>query len=111
MASLLAAGTDSAPELGTNAFGLGSDSFGLGTDISGIGRDLGGSGLELAGGDSLLGAEEAIPSELGAIGAVDGLGPLGDPWAAGVDGGGSARPGWASLLGALCVAAWWALSR
>ena len=108
MASLLAAGTDSAPELGTNAFGLGSDSFGLGTDISGIGLDLGGSGLELAGGDSLLGAEEAIPSELGAIGAVDGLGPLGDPWAAGVDGGASAGLGQASSLGTLSVPQSWA---
>ncbi len=109
MTSLLDVGSSSAPEIGTSALGFGSDGFGLSTDISGFALDLAGSGLELIGGDSLLGAEEAVPAELGALGSLDGLNPLIDPWSAGLSGGDpSAGLGQASQLGTLSVPPGWA---
>jgi PPE-repeat protein len=108
MASLLDVGSSTAPELGTSALGFGSDGFGLSTDISGFALDLAGSGLELVGGDSLLGAEEAIPGELGALGPLDVLNPLLDPWSAELGGDPSAGLGQASQLGTLSVPPGWA---
>jgi PPE-repeat protein len=107
MASLVGVGNSAAPELGTSALGFGSDGFGLSTDISGFALDLAGSGLELVGGDSLLGAEEAVPGELGAIGPLDELSQLADPWSAGLGGEPSAGLGQASQLGTLSVPPGW----
>jgi PPE-repeat protein len=107
MASLVDVGNSAAPELGTSALGFGSDGFGLSTDISGFALDLAGSGLELVGGDSLLGAEEAVPGELGAIGPLDELSRLADPWSAGLGGEPSAGLGQASQLGTLSVPPGW----
>ena len=107
MTSLLDVGGSGAPEIGSSALGLGSDGFGLSTDISGFALDLAGSGLELVGGDSLLGAEEAVPGELGALESLDGLNPL-DPWSAGLGGEPSAGLGQASQLGTLSVPPGWA---
>lgn len=106
--TLLTAGTDATPEVGTHAFGLASDGFGLGSDISGIGLDLAGSGLEFAGSDSLVGAAEAAPAGLEAFGPLEGLGALADPWATGADGGAYAGLGQASSLGTLSVPPSWA---
>lgn len=108
MTGLVDVGTGSAPEIGTSALGFGSDGFGLSTDISGFALDLAGSGLELIGGDSLLGAEEAVPTEFGALGSLDGLNPLVDPWSAGLGGDPSAGLGQASQLGTLSVPPGWA---
>jgi PPE-repeat protein len=108
MTSLLDIPSSTAPEIGSSALGFGSDGFGLSTDISGFALDLTGSGLELVGGDSLLGAEEAIPAELGAAGSLDVLNPLADPWSAGLGGEPSAGLGQASQLGTLSVPPAWA---
>ncbi|OBA60227.1 hypothetical protein A5647_14760 [Mycobacterium sp. 1100029.7] len=108
MTRLVDVGSSSAPEIGTSALGFGSDGFGLSTDISGFALDLAGSGLELVGGDSLLGAEEAVPAELGALGSLDGLNPLLDPWSAGLGGEPSAGLGQAAQLGTLSVPPGWA---
>ncbi|BBY21469.1 PPE family protein [Mycobacterium stomatepiae] len=106
--ALLDIPSSTAPEIGTSALGFGSDGLGLGTDISGFALDLAGSGLELVGGDSLLGAEEAVPAELGAIGPLDLLNPLADPWSAGLSGEPSAALSHASQLGTLSVPPGWA---
>jgi PPE-repeat protein len=108
MTALLDIPSSAAPEIGTSALGFGSDGLGLGTDISGFALDLAGSGLELVGGDSLLGAEEAMPAELGAIGPLDLLNPFGDPWSAGSNVEPSAALGHASQLGTLSVPPGWA---
>lgn len=108
MTSLLDIPSSAAPEIGSSALGFGSDGFGLSTDISGFALDLAGSGLELVGGDSLLGAEEAIPGELGAVGSLDVLNPFADPWSAGLGGEPSAGLGQASQLGTLSVPPGWA---
>ncbi|ORV48247.1 hypothetical protein AWC05_06875 [Mycobacterium florentinum] len=108
MATLLDIPGSTAPEIGSSALGFGSDGFGLSTDISGFALDLAGSGLELVGGDSLLGAEEAVPAELGALGPLDVLNPFADPWSAGSSGEPSADLGHASQLGTLSVPPGWA---
>ncbi|MEZ0354311.1 PPE family protein [Mycobacterium sp. pR1184] len=95
----------SAPEIGTSALGFGSDGFGLSTDISGFALDLAGSGLELVGGDSLLGAEEAIPAEIGTLESID---PLADPFWGGIGGEPTAGLGQAAQLGTLSVPPSWA---
>jgi PPE-repeat protein len=108
MTRLVDVGGSSAPEIGTSALGFGSDGFGLSTDISGFALDLAGSGLELVGGDSLLGAEEAVPAELGVLGSLDGLNPLTDPWTAALGGEPTAGLGQAAQLGTLSVPPGWA---
>ncbi|MEM6109314.1 PPE family protein [Mycobacterium sp. 050272] len=105
MVRLADVGGSSAPEIGTSALGFGSDGFGLSTDISGFALDLAGSGLELVGGDSLLGAEEAIPAEIGTLESID---PLAGPFRAGLSGEPSAGLGQAAQLGTLSVPPSWA---
>jgi PPE-repeat protein len=107
MARLVDVG-NTAPEIGTEALNFGSDGFGLSTDVSGFALDLAGSGLELVGGDSLLGAEEAIPAELGTLESIDPLGALADPWSAGLSSEPTAGLGQAAQLGTLSVPPGWA---
>jgi PPE-repeat protein len=108
MVRLADVGSSSAPEIGTSALGFGSDGFGLSTDISGFALDLAGSGLELVGGDSLLGAEEAIPTEVSTLESTDPLNALTDPWWGGFNDEPSAGLGQAAQLGTLSVPPGWA---